>query len=670
VLPDNAILGTGTNDWACTKDNKTGLIWEIKTTDSGIRDMSQKYTNWFAGETGYGLSGNSDYFANAVNKQTLCGASNWRLPTKEELKGLVFCSDGQYSQISMDTGGNVCTNNTTVIQPTINAAYFPNAQNFTFWTSSPYLANKNGGYYINFNGEGLFAYDRGNNFYIRLVHDDKSTISNAQSTVADQTAADYLTSLKVTADKTVADYLTSLKAAAEKAASDYLTTLKIAAEKTAADYLTTLKAAADKNASTNATGYSKISNTGSVLPDTAILGTGTNDWACTKDNKTGLIWEVKTTDGGLRDWSQKYTNWFIGETGYGQATNSDYLTSAVNKQTMCGASNWRLPTNDELKGLILCSDGQYTVLGKDTSGIVCTSNTNVVQPTINTTYFPNTQSFAFWTSSIIAGFSNNAWYVNSYGGQNATYSKASSYYVRLVHDDKPIQNTTVADKTAADYLAGLKIAADKTAADYLTSLKSTADKTVADYLTTQKAAADKTAADYLATLKAAANNSTTTTSTTSSSIYVKISNTGATLPDSAQLGTGPNDWACTKDRATGLIWEVKATVDGLHDTIKTYTHYATSDFVNAVNQQSYCGSTKWRLPTLTELETLKTKSTIDWPLIDKIYFPNTQSDAYWSSTLVAFQNNTKAFLAYFGSTPYNNIGVYRDTYYYARLVHS
>ena len=87
------------------------------------------------------------------------------------------------------------------------------------------------------------------------------------------------------------------------------------------------------------TGYSKISNTGSVLPDSAILGTGTNDWACTKDNKTGLIWEVKTVDGGLRDMSPKYTNLISGETGYGLSSNSDYFTSTVNKQTLCGSSN-------------------------------------------------------------------------------------------------------------------------------------------------------------------------------------------------------------------------------------------------------------------------------------------------------------------------------------------
>ena len=78
-----------------------------------------------------------------------------------------------------------------------------------------------------------------------------------------------------------------------------------------------------------ASGYSKISNSGSVLPDTATLGSGANDWACTKDNKTGLIWEVKTDDGGLRD-KDWYYSWYKpngdngGDVGYrGSNTNGE-----------------------------------------------------------------------------------------------------------------------------------------------------------------------------------------------------------------------------------------------------------------------------------------------------------------------------------------------------------
>jgi hypothetical protein len=39
--------------------------------------------------------------------------------------------------------------------------------------------------------------------------------------------------------------------------------------------------------------YSKIANDGSVLIAGAALGTAPVDWACTKDNITGLTWEVK-----------------------------------------------------------------------------------------------------------------------------------------------------------------------------------------------------------------------------------------------------------------------------------------------------------------------------------------------------------------------------------------
>jgi hypothetical protein len=108
-------------------------------------------------------------------------------------------------------------------------------------------------------------------------------------------------------------------------------------------------------------GFTKIANNGSTLPDSAVLGTASTDWACTKDNATGLIWEVKTNDGGLRDQTKTYTNYDAiypkcddsGE-GWcklgklGDSTNTDGFVKAVNAQGLCGSSNWRLPTKDEL----------------------------------------------------------------------------------------------------------------------------------------------------------------------------------------------------------------------------------------------------------------------------------------------------------------------------------
>jgi hypothetical protein len=50
----------------------------------------------------------------------------------------------------------------------------------------------------------------------------------------------------------------------------------------------------------------KVANSGSVLPESAVLGSAPGEWACTRDNVTGLIWEVKTTS-GLRNQSHSYT---------------------------------------------------------------------------------------------------------------------------------------------------------------------------------------------------------------------------------------------------------------------------------------------------------------------------------------------------------------------------
>ena len=118
--------------------------------------------------------------------------------------------------------------------------------------------------------------------------------------------------------------------------------------------------------------FTKIGNNGKPLPNSAQLGARPNDWACTRDNVTGLMWEVKTDDGGLRDQRWIYT-WYNpdprsnggyeGEPGEYNATR-DYCFEAarcdtvkyvedVNRTRLCGFSDWRLPDPFELSPILV-----------------------------------------------------------------------------------------------------------------------------------------------------------------------------------------------------------------------------------------------------------------------------------------------------------------------------
>ena len=66
----------------CVKDNITGLVWEGKrTTPHG----AERYTHY-----GDQRSGDASAYVRAINASALCGFRNWRLPTQQELQGLVY----------------------------------------------------------------------------------------------------------------------------------------------------------------------------------------------------------------------------------------------------------------------------------------------------------------------------------------------------------------------------------------------------------------------------------------------------------------------------------------------------------------------------------------------------------------------------------------------------
>lgn len=107
--------------------------------------------------------------------------------------------------------------------------------------------------------------------------------------------------------------------------------------------------------------YAKMNAAGDVLPDD-----GTS-WACLKDKSSGLVWEIKTDDGGLRDKDNTFS-WYNPDnktnSGHAGAQNGGSCTGGIACDTysyvqavnslnppLCGSGEWRLPTVEELNAL-------------------------------------------------------------------------------------------------------------------------------------------------------------------------------------------------------------------------------------------------------------------------------------------------------------------------------
>ena len=130
----------------CVKDNLTGLMWEGKTSDGGLRDGGKRYTNHADGR-----AGDASEYVNQVNAQGLCGHHDWRLPTVDELHSLV--------DFSKPSPG-----------PTIDTAWFPNTAGTYFWSGTPYAVFPAFAWYVDFNvGYANYDYNRGNPRAVRLV---------------------------------------------------------------------------------------------------------------------------------------------------------------------------------------------------------------------------------------------------------------------------------------------------------------------------------------------------------------------------------------------------------------------------------------------------------------------------------------------------------------------
>lgn len=169
--------------------------------------------------------------------------------------------------------------------------------------------------------------------------------------------------------------------------------------------------------------FIKLDANGTPLPDQSVAY-GVTPWACIKDQVTGLIWEVKTDDGSLRDKDWRYSWYNATGVNAGRGTSAanggacvdanncdtEKYAAAVNAANLCGQTDWRLPTRAELMSLV-----DYGA---------------PAPPLVDSGFLPNTVAERFWSATPDHVYS--VWTVDFNAGGTRAEGKLTVHPVRLV----------------------------------------------------------------------------------------------------------------------------------------------------------------------------------------------------------------------------------------------
>lgn len=118
------------------------------------------------------------------------------------------------------------------------------------------------------------------------------------------------------------------------------------------------------------------------------------------DTQTGLMWVKDGNSEGCNN---------------GKSLTWEQAIKFCNKLKFAGYSDWRLPTINELQSIV---------------------NYGTYNPSIDTSYFPNTKDNYYWSATTYVYSTGYAWYVY-FGNGYVTYNDKTSYdYVRPVRGGK------------------------------------------------------------------------------------------------------------------------------------------------------------------------------------------------------------------------------------------
>ena len=159
----------------------------------------------------------------------------------------------------------------------------------------------------------------------------------------------------------------------------------------------------------------KLSDRGLILSNTSV------EHRCVLDDQSKLVWEVKLSAKGLQNTQNTYT-WFDGKTGtkngdyshnchWAESCNTQAYVQAIGGINLCQQTKWRLPTQAELKTLLVYGDNDLL---------------------IDQQFFPNTQLKSYWSSNQLND--HIAVDVPFYYGGSESSDKSFDAYVRLVSD--------------------------------------------------------------------------------------------------------------------------------------------------------------------------------------------------------------------------------------------